>query len=469
MKIYTYVKIDIDTGETLEEEFFEYSGPLALCAEDDTGGYGQRDFGGGAESFAGGDSSKGNESEQEAVRRRKNREAAFEASWQAKVGEIIGNFGLKGALAKGLLDAWGKNKVNRDDFIDQLMASDSDLTKADAGKIADAGRIAHDFTFGGEDSTPEGVTADADWRGSGEGLPPRIWKPGNWAYNWAKDGAGTEALWDKTFKGEHGPFPEWMKTSGQAMRDKYGFTGGVDDSGDGTDTDDGQSSPWVDDPGATTSGVQSTGTGQGLLNTESSYNTTAGKVPQSWLDYLKDPTPENAQAAFLDFNMMTLENPNLRPDELYGKLGSIVGDEDANLIINQGKTGAATSEYGAEIDKISSMTGPNLSFGGKLVRNQGGGLLQVKPTRTMKTLGDLATDKHAGLLKGYTKQNDMGEQRITNQQSLIDSIMKPRYGMWEILQGDKAAMDRVKQAGKDKIAYADAANPKTTFVDWLFS
>uniref|UniRef100_A0A6M3INM6 Uncharacterized protein n=1 Tax=viral metagenome TaxID=1070528 RepID=A0A6M3INM6_9ZZZZ len=31
MKIYNYVKIDLDTGETLEEDSFEYYGPLALC------------------------------------------------------------------------------------------------------------------------------------------------------------------------------------------------------------------------------------------------------------------------------------------------------------------------------------------------------------------------------------------------------------------------------------------------------
>jgi len=33
MKIYTYIKIDMATGETLKEEFFEYSGPMAMCYE----------------------------------------------------------------------------------------------------------------------------------------------------------------------------------------------------------------------------------------------------------------------------------------------------------------------------------------------------------------------------------------------------------------------------------------------------
>lgn len=35
MKIYTYVKINIETGETIEEISYEYTGPLALCGEDD--------------------------------------------------------------------------------------------------------------------------------------------------------------------------------------------------------------------------------------------------------------------------------------------------------------------------------------------------------------------------------------------------------------------------------------------------
>jgi len=32
MKIYTKITIDIDTGKTVEEESFEYSGPVASCA-----------------------------------------------------------------------------------------------------------------------------------------------------------------------------------------------------------------------------------------------------------------------------------------------------------------------------------------------------------------------------------------------------------------------------------------------------
>lgn len=35
MKVYTYVRIDIETGKTIEEESFEYSGPVALCWGDD--------------------------------------------------------------------------------------------------------------------------------------------------------------------------------------------------------------------------------------------------------------------------------------------------------------------------------------------------------------------------------------------------------------------------------------------------
>jgi len=38
MKIYTKICIDIETGETISEEFFEYDGPLALCWDGDTGG-----------------------------------------------------------------------------------------------------------------------------------------------------------------------------------------------------------------------------------------------------------------------------------------------------------------------------------------------------------------------------------------------------------------------------------------------
>ena len=50
MKIYNYVRIDMATGETLEEDFFEYDGPIMLCmpslggsdeygGDDPTGGY----------------------------------------------------------------------------------------------------------------------------------------------------------------------------------------------------------------------------------------------------------------------------------------------------------------------------------------------------------------------------------------------------------------------------------------------
>ena len=42
MKIYNYVRIDMDTGKTLEEDSFEYDGPMALCidpgAESEAGG-----------------------------------------------------------------------------------------------------------------------------------------------------------------------------------------------------------------------------------------------------------------------------------------------------------------------------------------------------------------------------------------------------------------------------------------------
>jgi len=38
MKIYTYVRIDIDTGETVEEDSFEYAGRVALCGRADSGG-----------------------------------------------------------------------------------------------------------------------------------------------------------------------------------------------------------------------------------------------------------------------------------------------------------------------------------------------------------------------------------------------------------------------------------------------
>jgi len=33
MKIYTYIKINIETLETIEEEYFEYNGPIACCAD----------------------------------------------------------------------------------------------------------------------------------------------------------------------------------------------------------------------------------------------------------------------------------------------------------------------------------------------------------------------------------------------------------------------------------------------------
>ena len=57
MKIYDYVRLDIDTGEVLEEDSFEYSGPVSKCLEADrdaSGGLsgthgGQTDWGGGSE------------------------------------------------------------------------------------------------------------------------------------------------------------------------------------------------------------------------------------------------------------------------------------------------------------------------------------------------------------------------------------------------------------------------------------
>ncbi|KKL10204.1 hypothetical protein LCGC14_2558200, partial [marine sediment metagenome] len=38
MKIYTRIKIDfnhVDTGRTVEEEFFDYEGPVSYCRADD--------------------------------------------------------------------------------------------------------------------------------------------------------------------------------------------------------------------------------------------------------------------------------------------------------------------------------------------------------------------------------------------------------------------------------------------------
>ena len=38
MKIYTKITIDMETGKTIEEEFYEYSGPVALCYGPGEGG-----------------------------------------------------------------------------------------------------------------------------------------------------------------------------------------------------------------------------------------------------------------------------------------------------------------------------------------------------------------------------------------------------------------------------------------------
>ncbi len=46
MKVYTKVKIDIDTGETIEEEFYEYDGPVALLYDGPGGGPGLGGIGG---------------------------------------------------------------------------------------------------------------------------------------------------------------------------------------------------------------------------------------------------------------------------------------------------------------------------------------------------------------------------------------------------------------------------------------
>lgn len=50
MKVYTHIRIDIRTGETLEEQSFDYQGPLALC---DGGGGGGGGGGSGGDAFGG--------------------------------------------------------------------------------------------------------------------------------------------------------------------------------------------------------------------------------------------------------------------------------------------------------------------------------------------------------------------------------------------------------------------------------
>jgi len=435
MKIYTYVKLDIDTGGTLEEEFFEYVGAVALC----------REKGGGP---ADADDAGTDQSTENQGKSGPDLPSGYDPNMPggSKTGETMPD-STEGLAAKNF---WSKLGVSWE--TQQLISASIAVVSTVLNPVMGISLAAK--------------TAYNNYKDRYNGLVGKGYTPEQAAGKIATENKEWGAAIDANVQ-SGGEQPE-LPTTTIGDTAVGGGAGGTDG------TDNGKTSPWlVKDPGVGV--VQPSGgllgtpeAPPGLLNqqSQSAHNPTAGLVPQSWLDYQKDPTPDNARKAMLDFNMMTFENPDLRPDELFGKLASIVGEEDANLIINQGKTGAATDTFGTEMDTISKMQGPVLSVDGKMVR-AGGKPFQIRPTKTMGLLGDIAETKRSGLLKGYTAQNEMGTQRIDSQDALIKSIMNPRNAIWSILQGEKGAMERTKQAGTNQAAYANANNPDANWLDYL--
>ncbi|MFH1124317.1 MAG: hypothetical protein V1758_11730, partial [Pseudomonadota bacterium] len=183
-------------------------------------------------------------------------------------------------------------------------------------------------------------------------------------------------------------------------------------------------------------------------------------VPESWLTYREDPTPENAENALMDFFMQMYENPNLQPKQVMDEFYNLATETKGKLDEIGATAKGYREDYTTEMDKISGMRGPTISFGGKPVQTASGEALEVRPKKTMATLTGIQKEKLSGGLLGLDTEAQAQRNKLGTQGLLIDTAIKPLYNMWNTLYSGRTGKEQAT-------AVADINNPNLSWWERL--